>query len=62
MNMNNQGFLSNNHGGILDKRTNSYGVGILNRNNNNGPVKIQSNEYLRKPMTPDTTTIANHNK
>lgn len=66
---------SNQIGGILDSNNkkgfnynnfpggNMSGYGILNRiqNNNNGPVKVQSNDYLKKPMTPDTSTITRNN-
>jgi len=52
-----------NPSGTMDKRSNySSGIGLINRNNNAGPVKIQSNEYIKKPLTPDTATIASHNR
>lgn len=33
-------------------------ISVLNKSVGfKGPVKIQNNEYIRKPMTPDTTNI-----
>lgn len=58
-----KGFLNPLNDGKKAGGYNNSGISILNRNHsNNGPVKIQTNSYLRKPMTPDTTTITMQNK
>ena len=39
------------------RSNNQNNIGLLGNKPNTGPVKIQSNDFLRKPMTPDTMSM-----